>query len=105
MDSRWGWRRRSWRRGFRLAPDHRESGTNRDRLSFRNNYAFDDAIFENLYLDRGFVSINQRYYVPALDLVAGLDTPFDYLARIHISAEGRHAKLSHRLSPSFAPPR
>jgi hypothetical protein len=91
--------------GFCLAPDHRERRADRNRLAFGNDYALDETVFEDLYLDCGFVSIDQRYYVSALDLVAGLDAPFEELARIHVSAEGRHAKLSHHLSPCFVPPR
>ena len=70
--------------------DRRQGRPDGDRLADRDEVLADDAVGEDLDLDLGLLGVDQRHDVATMDLVAGLDEPFEDDAAFHVGTERRH---------------
>ena len=95
-------RRCTWTRAARQPRQHR---THRHLAAERNADLLDDAVLEDLDLDRPFLRLDDGHDVAAADLLARSDPPLDQGAGFHVRAQGRHDEVGHddgRTSPRAA---
>ncbi len=75
---------------------HRADG---NLLAWVDQDLLDRAVGKDLDLDDALLGFNLGDDIAALDLVAGLDLPFDQEALFHVGTQTGHAELSHWTAP------